>query len=457
VFAVSVALFTSCQTYEPRPLDSAAHRDAWHARTLDGARLREFLDGLEDVAPDTAELDLVDGLSLAEGRLVALVFNPSLRLARLRLVRAEAGAEHAGRWADPELTLGLLRITESVPDPWVITPGLAFSIPFSGRLAAERGRAAAELHVAELAAVEAEWSVGHELQRAWIEWSAARIRVDETERLVEAMDGLVRSTYQLAEQGELPRTEAALFQVEQARERNHLHGLQGEVAAAEQRVRALLGLAPEAPVELVPSLARPARDGSAADAAGGPERLAAYNPSLARLRRAYEVSEQTLRAEIKKQYPDLSIGPVYESDEGQSRVGLAGALPIPILNANRRAIAEARVERELARAALETEYEALVGRWSVALARAEASAEQLDDMEHVVVPLVERQLADALSLMRLGEGSSLVLLESFTSAHATKLDLIETRTSAALAQAELAYLIGPASSTEPAAPEEQYP
>ena len=445
---LGLAALAGCQAYEPRPLDLAAHREAWHARVLEQGSLAEFLERLELGSYGRAgALDPSDGLTLDEGRLVALALHPDLRLARLRVGRAAAGAEHAGRWADPELSLSVLRITESVPDPWVIAPGLGFAIPLPGRLAAERGLAGAELRAARAAVVEAEWSVWHEVERAWVEWSAARLRAEETRRLVDALEGLVRTTSQLAERGELPRTEAALFLVEQAQRRNRLRWLEGEARAAEQRLRARMGLAPEASVELVTTLAIPPPSPSAgpatADAPTVPDRIAASNPSLRRLRREYEVSEQTLRREVREQVPDLTLGPLFESDEGQSRVGLLGAIPLPFLNANARAIAEARVAREIARAALEAEYESLVGRWAAAAARAEALAEQRADMEAVLVPLVDRQLEDAVQLLRLGEGTSLVLLESLARAHQTKLDLVETSSAEALARAEVAHLIGP--------------
>ena len=440
---LALAALTSCQSYEPRPLDPAAHREAWHGRTLEAGSLSDFLERLDenlgerDLGEQVAEFDPGDGLTLREGQLVALVFNPGLRLARLRVGQAAATAEYAGLWEDPELILSLLRVTENVPDPWVITPGLTFSIPLSGRLAAERGVADAAHRVAQQRVLEAEWAVWYEVRRAWVEWSAARLRVEETERLVDAMDALVRTAMQLAETGELPRTEASLFLVEQAQRRNQLRRMRGEVAEGEQRLRAQLGLSPEAPVTFVPSLT----SGSPA-AEPTPAEIAERNPSLARLREEYEVAEETLRHEIRKQYPDLTLGPLFESDLGQSRVGFLGAIPLPFLNANRQAIAEARAGREIARAAFETAYESLVGRWAAASARAEALAEQRADLEQVLVPLVDRQLEDALRLARLGEGTSLVLLESLTRAQDTKLELIESRSAEALARAEIDYLIG---------------
>ena len=109
-----------------------------------------------------------------------------------------------------------------------------------------------------------------------------------------------------------------------------------------------------------------------------------------------------------------------------------------------RAIARARVDRELARATLEAQYESLVGRWTAVDARARALARQRADLEQVLVPLVDRQVQQAAELVRLGEGTGLVLLESLTRAHRVKLDLIETRSDEARARVELAYLTGPA-------------
>lgn len=445
--ALGALALASCQSYEPRPLDPGAHQAAWHARAPEVESLRELMERLElDARGAGTEFDLADGVELREGRIISLAFNPKLRIARLRAGREAAGAENAGLWADPQLSFSLLRITESVPDPWVLSPGLSFSIPLSGRLDAERDLAAAEVAAAQAAAREAEWKVWYEVERAWIRWSAARLRSEQTTRAVESMDALVAMVTELAARGEVRRTESSLFRIEQARRRNQLRGLEGDVAALEQRLRSLMGLAPEAPIELVPALGDVSR--TAPLSTRVPDALDRRNPSLARLREEFDVSEKTLRREIRKQYPDLTLGPQFESEGGQSRVGVLGALPLPFLNANRRAIAEARAEREIARAAFETAYETLAGRYAVASAQLAALAEQRADMESVLVPLVDQQLADAFELMRLGEGTTLVLLESLTRANQTMLDLIDARSAEASARAEVAFLAGPEAATE---------
>ena len=446
VASAALAL-VGCQQYQPKPLDLAAHEADWRMRTPAGEAVRSFAHRLSERAGDTSDaFDPTDGLSLAEGELVALVFNPDLRLARLRAGVSAASVQHAGRWDDPQFSIDVLRITQSVPDRWVITPGLAFTIPISGRLRAEKARAAAAAHAALDRVAEAEWRIRRDVRLAWLEWSAATTRVDEQQRLIESMESLVASTERLADAGEMQRTEATLFSLERSQRIYELVRTRGRAAEGEQRLRSLLGLAPDAALNLIPTLAIDGENASPPDGV-----LASQSLTLARLQQEYGVAEQTLRREIRKQYPDLTIGPLYESDQGQSRIGFLGAIPIPILNANRQAIAEAEAERELARAAYETEYERIVGAIAVTSARAQALARERSLITSEMAPLVDRQVADAMRLLELGETGGLILLESLGRAHETKMHLIDVRLDEARAQAELAHLIGPG--PEPGAPE----
>lgn len=432
-----------CHRYEPRALDLGAHDGAWRARSPASDEVRAFADRLvAEGAARAGAFDAGDGLSADEGEIVALVFNPDLRLARLRAGVAAASAEHAGLWDDPQFEIDLLRITESVSNPWVITPGLAITLPISGRLEAEKSRADAAAQAALVRVTEEEWRVRRDVRLAWLEWSAARLRHDEQRALLDALRSLAASTARLAEAGEMLRTEAALFALERSQREYELVRMRGRTAEAEQRLRALLGLAPAAPVELIPSFSPGAMDSASGE-------ISERNPTLARLRREYEVAEQSLRREVRKQYPDLTIGPLYETDQGQSRIGFLGAIPIPVLNANKQGIAEAEAEREVARAAFETQYERTVGAFAAVSARAESLGAERAAIVAEMVPLVDRQMADARRLLELGESGGLVLLESLGRAHDTKLHLIDVRLDEASALAELAFLSGPAPSAPP--------
>ena len=440
VFVVLIAagfMLAGCQSYEPRPLNLAEHRDAWLDRSPESERVATFARQLEEQGDPSATFDASDGIALAEAEVIALVFNADLRLARARADIVAATAEHAGLWEDPVFQIDVLSITESVSDPWVVSPGLSFTIPLSGRLEAEKDQADATMHAELYRIAEAEWAVRTSVRLAWCDWSAAELRLQETVRLVQTLQSFVESTAHLADAGELPRTEAGLFAIERSQRRNELVQLRRDAQTQQLRIRSLLGLAPTAPIELIPSIA------AAPGEVPSEDDLAANNLTLMRLRHEYDVAEHALRREILKQFPDLTIGPLYESDQGQSRIGLLGALPLPILNANKKGIAEADAERELARAEFETEFERLAGELAQTVQRAASLQVQRADIESDLIPLVDRQVDDARQLLQLGEGGGLVMLESLVRAQGIKLTLIDLRRDESRAATEISHLRGP--------------
>ena len=218
---VFVGVIDGCQSYEPQPLDPDAHSDAWFSRTAESDEVMQFAQALRDQGLRVDdEFDPTDGLSVREAEIVTLVFNPDLRLARLRQGVAVASAEYAGLWDDPTFSVDILRITESVPDPWVNTFGLGFTIPISGRLGVEKARAGAEAEAALERVALAEWQTVQAMRLAWVSWSADQLKAEVTSNLVTRLDSIVDSTRRLVEIGELQRTEAALFALEQASRRN---------------------------------------------------------------------------------------------------------------------------------------------------------------------------------------------------------------------------------------------
>ncbi len=429
-------LLAGCQTYHPQAASRPAHKKEWEEREASSESVRKFAKRLGETTSYDRAFDASDGLSLGEGETVALVFNPDLRVARLRAGVAKATAEYAGLWDDPELSIDVLNITQSVPDPWVIGSALAFTIPVSGRLKVEKERAEVAMH-AELERVsESEWRVLRDVADGWLEWSAEGYKLRETEAILAKLDSVVASTSRLAEAGELPRTESALFTIERASRRSERDRLRASVEENEQELRSLMGLSPSATLNLIPTLS----DGSVATESTEPNE---GHPTLARLRREHEVADKTLLREIKKQYPDITFGPQGESDEGQSRIGFIGAIPIPILNSNKGGIAEARAEREVALAAYETEYERMVGRLAALRARLSGVRARRATLYQTLMPLVDRQVADADRLLELGEGDSLVLLESLLRSNEAKLQLIDLQLEEARVKNEIRYLLGP--------------
>ena len=209
---------------------------------------------------------------------------------------------------------------------------------------------------------------------------------------------------------------------------------------------AMLGLVPEAPVDLVPALVAPTIE--LPENERRPVLLG--HPRMALVRADYEVAEKVLYTEIRKQYPDLTLGPLYESDAGQSRIGFGfGMLPIPIWNRNQRGIAEATAARDRAGAEAEAAYQALVSELALGEARLTAGQEFRRSLMDDVTPLIDTQLEEMRRLIALGEMDVLLLQQMLERSLATKLRVVDAVLEEALATTVIQSLLEPEWVAEP--------
>lgn len=449
-----VLLAGGCQSYERRPLDMAGHHAAFLSRTPENPEVRSFASSLAAAAPQSGGFDPADGISSAEAEVIALVFNADLRVARLRAGVTQATAENAGLWEDPTIGVDLARIVQSTPEPWKVFTSVGITIPISGRLEIEKQRAGVE-HAAELArVVQREWSVRMAVRRAWSEWSALDAQLAATRDFLGRVDQILSVVDKMERAGEMARTESRLFRIEKATRSAELLALEARAAQAELSLRQLMGMSPDAPLRFQASGIGPAdvANGSPAGPIADAAALQARSPALVVALAEYEAAEKALELEVRRQYPDLHIGPGYGREDGQDQVLLGLSLPIPILNANRQGIAVARAEREVARANAEATLEQVVASLRSFEARRALATRRRQSLESELVPLVDEQYADARQVARLGEVNTLILLESLTRQQDAKVSLIEARLDEALAGIEVAGVLGPAPVPAAAAP-----
>lgn len=433
---VGLLLLGGCQSYTPSPLDLNAHRAALGARDPFGAEVAAYALRLAAPSSQPIRFEATDGLSLPEAEAVALFFNPELRLARLRAEVARVGAAEAGRWEDPQLGIDGERIIESVEEPWVVGGLLNLTIPFSGRLGAERDQAKSEASAGELRALAEERRVLSELRAAWARWSASSERAALARQIVEELDSVIERAERLRAAGELDPVDERLLRIARASQKAKLQDDETDARVGAIEIKARLGLLPEAAVKLVPTLV-PGTPATASDIAA----LVAHHPRVKMARAEYEVAERTLKLEVRKQYPDITLGGGFGSDEGSERILFGASLPLPLFNANRRAIAEAQASRQVALAAAQTEYEQMLAAASVARERFDAARVRLAFIEKELAPLADQQVADVRRLAQLGEFNTLVLLESLTTAHEAKREVLEARLNLALASHQLEALL----------------
>ncbi len=443
---VSLAcVLAGCQGYERVPLDLRAHAAEFEQRALQEVPLRDFVARLAATGAETPEVfDIADGLSPAEGEVLALFYNPDLRLARLDAGIALANYKTAGLWQDPEFGFDA---AEVLSPAGVFEYGLmlGLTIPVSGRLEVEKDRAGAAYEAELRRIVDAEWSLRSQVRSAWADWTAAEERVRLLTQVIAQVERITAITNRLEAAGELTRVESRLIRAEALSVRADLIAAQQAELDARLRLLGLMGVLPTDEVNLLAAF--PATEPPQVE--DEVHRLVEFNTALGVRRVEYQLAEEALRLEVRKQYPDITIGGGYGSED-DDRLLLGVSLPIPALNANRAGIADARARRDRARVAAEVTFENLSRELVAARAAVRAAQQQRAAFETDLVPLLSEQASEVERIADLGEVDTLLLLETVTRGFDARSMLLDLRASEVKAINELTRLLGPSFEASPA-------
>ena len=337
--------------------------------------------------------------TLADVERVALTGNAELNRLRLKLAKTKDVVRETGWWEDPELDYDLLRIVNPTENPFLMGASLAFTLPLSGVPGLE-GKAAEAYAAADAAdIVVKEREVAAEARREAVRLVMSRKlarpleEFDADPRIREAL----ASAEKLAEVGELSRTELA-----SAKRRSHerLHRLQrAELDAdeAESALRKALGLAPSVKISVSQTLGMD----EAFATNDLPREALAYvrHPRVKAALQRLEGGEAALETEIRKQYPELKLGPAYGYEEGMDRFGFTAGLTLPLWNRNRKGIATAEGDRADAKAAA-------VQVWREVVQDADAALRILRRL-HTHHPDVRQSVSDINTLADAGELNAL--------------------------------------------------
>lgn len=426
--ALAAFAAAACHTYTPAPVDLGAHAAAFLDRLPTPAALAAA--GRSAAPPaGAAPVDLADGIDRREAVLIALCFHPDCRLARERAGIAGAEAEHAGTLPDPELSLDVARILESVPHPWVLGGALGFTVPWNGRLQLQRQLADARLAERLLDAHLTESARADAVDAAWLRWSHQRATVDVLTTWCASLRDLAAIADRLAQAGSLMHQGARVFTLELTQRELELAVAEDAAATGELELKRELGLHPAAPVTFVPDRTiAPRRAEAAARAAG-----LADSPRVLAARAAHHVAEADLELAVRRQWPDLVLAPGVQEEDAQPRAALGFALPLPLFAGNDAAIARETAARAAAAEALRGSFELATQelalaelQWQQTQRRARFAVERL-------VPLADQQLADGRRLAELGTLEPLLLLDALSRAHEARLTALDAALQEALA------------------------
>lgn len=429
---IAVAL-CSCQHIPPQPLDIAAVRADLNTRLDRLADIEDYATSLSSESnQQVLDFNVDDSITLHEATLIALWYNGEARLVREEVWHALERARLAGLIDDPALSIVAGETQEDtitgIEKSLVLGGALSITIPVSGRRGATRTLRDTEFRTALLAAEETEWRATNQLRDAWFQWSATTEHITVLVSHLDWLNSVVTLTSDLAISGELDGIQAQFFAIEYSRLQASLTDLRSQAAIERLKCLSIMGLHPDADVRLMPELSdRPA----ASDSSTIPD----THPTLERLQTEYQVAEDALRLEIRKQYPDITITPGITDEESETEIRLGLGIPIPVWNANRLGIQEAIGHRHDAKIRVENGILRLTTELAIARQRLESSQQQWDHLAGETAGLIRKQVDQVQRLLDAGELDFLLLSGVLNQSLSLKRELIDVQLRRQLAHA----------------------
>ena len=414
--AAAVALLAGgCAQYAPEPLNLQADAVAWQQMSREMSRGRK-------------------SLSREELHKIGLLMNQELLKARLTHAKSQGKEKYAGLWEDPSVGMELERVfSESLTNRGFES---SLALPVTG-LPALRKKIAAQYTEADywtLRAQERTFLAALDTQCYKLKVSEAKLSL--MKRRLEALRNEQQRISRLYELGEV-----AFADFQNGTERvnatvKELQEQERELLTQQQELVAELGLHPSA-TGVMPAGRLP-QGVPAAVGAPSPDAMLA-SPAIRAQLAGYGAAEDELRAEIRRQYPDIRLSGLIAVDDGNDKGALGVEFTLPLWNRNREAIAISTGERKLKQA--ET-----LRTWHEMLQQATALQAQqkllLTHCRSEYTRLIELEAATAQQekLFGLGETSLLELAEARHLAYERKLAYLDCLSNLLETQTKLQYL-----------------
>lgn len=393
--------FSACHSVAPGFIDAEKVEADFRARSLSDSGLGEFIRSHQGLKDRTFPPPMWDLETLT---LVAFYYHPDLDIARARFAQARAGVTAAGAWPNPTLGAGVGRGRgqEAGVSPWVYGFNLDMPVDFLWKRGYHVEQAG---HLAEAALwglAETAWRVRSRLRAALLDHIVAErdLQLREAEEAVRSE--IVQVMSRRLEVGETFRLEVDRAQVEHGAARMALRAGEGRVGETRAALAAALGV-PGAALEGTrftwPDFEKPPSEEalslSTVQAAGLLNRL-----DVRRTLAEYAASVAALQLELAKRYPDVSLGPGYEFEQGEKRFVLGLSIRLPVFDQNAGPIAEAEARRKEVAARFLAVQARAIAEMESALARYRSARKELEEAERTLagVERLEKALRRAVEL-----------------------------------------------------------
>jgi cobalt-zinc-cadmium efflux system outer membrane protein len=385
VCAGSAALLVGCAQYQPEPISAARGAAALDARTLTNPRLREFISvgaALSGREPSKPSWDL-DRLTLA-----AVYYHPSLDIARAKLASARAGVTTAAQIPNPLLNIaGIYNSTVLTPSPWNVSAMVNFLIETFGKRGHRIAQAGALADAARDDLATATWQVRGAVRTALLDLWAASERVRLLKEQLHDQNQLVDVLDQRQKAGQAASAEVTLQRISRNQTALTLSTTQEQMAQAQVQLATAIGV-PVAALEGVnlsfASFQEPAPIGSKVTNGYFRRMALTHRSDVKGLLAEYSATQSALQLAIIDQFPNVSLGPGYEYDQGDNKWHLSGSAELPIFNQNQGPIAQASANRREAAARFIALQAQIVGAIDSAVASYRAATRTLSTADSLL-------------------------------------------------------------------------
>ncbi|TAL86335.1 MAG: TolC family protein [Rhodanobacter sp.] len=421
VLAVLTTL-AGCASYRPQPVDLTKQAQRLEMRRLDDPGLAGYaaqLGRLPWPPPHWNRADLL---------VVALYYNPSLAVARAKLLVAHAGEITVREYPNPTLGLTLEYAKDAGTNPWLYGVVIQALLPQFDLRRARQMQAGFYSEAAGWSLAEAVWQVRSHLRNALLRLRYADAADAVLARQNENARALARLLMAQMNAGEASAPQVQTAQTQALRIRQKLDAMRAQAMAARHALAAAIGISAQAlpalgaiwprwqhPVPVSPEkLDRLGR------------RALLTRADLAIAVANYGVAEQALRIEVDKQYPGVTVGPGYSTLEGGVRLPFSIHFALPIFNQNQGPIAQAKARLAAAGVQLEAVQANILAHIAAARVAAHQAAIAAGRARDQQLPLAQQQLRTARQGFDLGSFDHVALLTARLNAEGAELASLQS-------------------------------
>jgi outer membrane protein TolC len=338
-----VVFLAACKHYEPNPVDLDKTLATIRSKSLSDTELLSYLSktGISSPGSGPSPAWSLDALTH-----VAYFYNPELALAETEISFAEAGLELAQQRPNPTLMAQpAYNGTTSIPTPWILGGNINLPIETAEKRSIRTSVATHRKRVTQFNLAAKAWQVRTLVRSAFVDLWSATSEEAAAKNFLSATTKIYRLQSSLLTVGEVSGLEmqGAAAEMERARMTQLLAA--NKLQAGKSNLARALGLSMheleninfdfhvlEEELHLPP-------DQEQQDAA-----LTNRADLLANLAE-HAALEEELRLEIARQYPDISLNPGMNYNQGDREWRLGLKMELPLFHQNQGAIAQAEVRR----------------------------------------------------------------------------------------------------------------